>query len=57
MTETPVIASAGVSQVADVATLAALRSPHEGRAVEGSVIGKALVEGRLSVEEAVAACR
>ena len=56
MTETPVIASAGVSERADVVSLAALRSPRTGRAVAGSVIGKALVEGRLSVEEAVAAC-
>jgi len=57
LTDTPVGASAGVSAVGDVRELSALRSPRARRALEGSVIGKALVEGRLSVEDAVAACR
>ena len=57
LTTTPVVASAGVSMLADVAELNALRSPGSGRELEGVVIGKALVEGRLSVDEAVLACR
>jgi phosphoribosylformimino-5-aminoimidazole carboxamide ribotide isomerase len=57
LTSTPVVASAGVSNLADVVELAALRSSNAGRSLEGSVIGKALVEGRLSVSEAVRACR
>ena len=57
LTRTPVIASAGVSSLADVVDLEVLRSPVSGRPLEGAVIGKALVEGRLTVEEAVEACR
>jgi phosphoribosylformimino-5-aminoimidazole carboxamide ribotide isomerase len=57
LTTTPVVASAGVSGRGDVATLASLRSPVSGRGVSGSVIGKALVEGLLTVREAVATCR
>lgn len=53
----PVVASAGVSSAADVVELARLRSSDGGRKLAGAVVGKALVEGRLSVEEAVAACR
>ena len=57
LTSTPVVASAGVSALGDVVELNALRSEGSGRSLEGAVIGKALVEGRLSVEEAVQACR
>ena len=57
LTDTPVVASAGVSQRSDVEALSALRATRTSRSLEGSVIGKALVEGRLTVEEAVAACR
>ena len=57
LTPMPVVASAGVSGRADVATLASLRSPVSGRVGSGSVIGKALVEGLLTVREAVATCR
>jgi phosphoribosylformimino-5-aminoimidazole carboxamide ribotide isomerase len=51
-----VVASGGVGSLADVAALAALRSPAEGRGVVGAIVGKALVDGRVGVEEAVAAC-
>ncbi len=45
---TPLIASGGVSCAADVAQLATT-------AVAGCIIGKALYEGRLTLEEAIAA--
>jgi phosphoribosylformimino-5-aminoimidazole carboxamide ribotide isomerase len=55
-TEHPVVASGGVGSLADVVSLRRLRSPTTGRALAGVVVGKALVEGRMSVEEVVAAC-
>ncbi len=55
-TPVDVIASGGVSSVADVSTLAAVRSPVSGRRLAGVVVGRALYEGRLTVEEGVAAC-
>jgi phosphoribosylformimino-5-aminoimidazole carboxamide ribotide isomerase len=55
-TETPVVASGGVGSAADLRALAALRSPVTGRALTGAVVGRALVDGRLGVEEAIAAC-
>jgi phosphoribosylformimino-5-aminoimidazole carboxamide ribotide isomerase len=45
----PVIASGGVSEAADIAALAET-------GVAGVIVGKALYEGRLTVEEAMAAC-
>jgi phosphoribosylformimino-5-aminoimidazole carboxamide ribotide isomerase len=45
----PVIASGGVSTLDDLRALAGLGCP-------GAIVGKALVEGRFSVKEAVAAC-
>ncbi|MGP0030691.1 MAG: HisA/HisF-related TIM barrel protein [Acidimicrobiales bacterium] len=53
-TAIPVIASGGVGSLHDLVTLAALS--HQGRGLEGVIVGKALVEGRFGVEEAVAAC-
>jgi len=53
-TELPVIASGGVGSLNDLRALAALEV--EGRTLAGAIVGKALVEGRFSVEEAVAAC-
>jgi phosphoribosylformimino-5-aminoimidazole carboxamide ribotide isomerase len=53
-TALPVIASGGVGSLDDVRALAALEV--EGRTLSGAIVGKALVEGRFSVEEAVAAC-
>jgi len=48
-TAIPVIASGGVGALADLRSLAAL-------ALEGAIVGKALYEGRFTVEEAIAAC-
>jgi len=51
-----VIASGGVSSSADLAALAGLRGPRSGRRLAGAIVGKAIYEGRLTVEEGVAAC-
>jgi phosphoribosylformimino-5-aminoimidazole carboxamide ribotide isomerase len=53
-TSLPVVASGGVAEVADLVALAGLEA--EGRRLDGAIVGKAIVEGRLSVEEGVAAC-
>jgi phosphoribosylformimino-5-aminoimidazole carboxamide ribotide isomerase len=53
-TALPVVASGGVSGVADLAALAGLAA--RGRGLAGAIVGKAIMEGRLSVEEGVAAC-
>lgn len=53
-TALPVVASGGVSTLADLAALAGLAAG--GRRLAGAIVGKAIVEGRLSVEEGVAAC-
>lgn len=50
----PVVASGGVRSAADLAALAAVRGG--GRGLAAAIVGKALVEGRLSVEEGLAAC-
>ena len=47
----PVIASGGVSSVRDIQALKALASPG----VTGAIIGKALYDGRLTLEAALAA--
>jgi phosphoribosylformimino-5-aminoimidazole carboxamide ribonucleotide (ProFAR) isomerase len=49
-----VVASGGVRNVDDLATLA--RVTASGRGLAGAIVGTALVEGALTVEEAVAAC-
>jgi phosphoribosylformimino-5-aminoimidazole carboxamide ribotide isomerase len=49
-----VIASGGVSSVADLVALAGVE--HGGRRLAGAIVGKALYEGRFSVAEGVAAC-
>jgi len=54
----PVIASGGVGSTTDLAALAQI-SVHvadESRRLAGAITGKALVDGRMTVEEAVAAC-
>jgi phosphoribosylformimino-5-aminoimidazole carboxamide ribotide isomerase len=61
LTPHPVIASGGVGALDDLRALAALSSDGEHpaagqRGVAGVIVGKALAEGRFSVEEAVAAC-
>jgi phosphoribosylformimino-5-aminoimidazole carboxamide ribotide isomerase len=53
-TSLPVVASGGVSGAEDLAALARLEA--SGRALAGAIVGKAIVEGRLSVEEGLAAC-
>ena len=49
-----VIASGGVGTLADLEGLASLQSG--GRRLAGAIVGRALYEGRFSVEEALAAC-
>jgi phosphoribosylformimino-5-aminoimidazole carboxamide ribotide isomerase len=51
-----VVASGGVGSLRDLQTLASMRSPERGRALDGVVVGVALVDGSLDVGEAVAAC-
>jgi phosphoribosylformimino-5-aminoimidazole carboxamide ribotide isomerase len=53
-TTVDVIASGGVAGLDDVRALAALEAG--GRRLAGVIVGRALYEGRLTVEEAVAAC-
>jgi phosphoribosylformimino-5-aminoimidazole carboxamide ribotide isomerase len=53
-TTTPVIASGGVGGLADVVALRAIYV--DGRGLEGVIVGRALYEGRLDIEEAIAAC-
>jgi len=58
-TEVPVIASGGVGSVADVEALAALTATAPdgtARRLAGAITGKALVDGRMTVAEGVAAC-
>jgi phosphoribosylformimino-5-aminoimidazole carboxamide ribotide isomerase len=50
----PVVASGGVANVGDLHALAALRGT--GRRLAGVVVGKALLDGRMSIKEAIAAC-
>jgi phosphoribosylformimino-5-aminoimidazole carboxamide ribotide isomerase len=57
-TRLPVIASGGVGSAADLAALAkvSVEVGGEARRLAGAITGKALVDGRMTVEEAVAAC-
>jgi phosphoribosylformimino-5-aminoimidazole carboxamide ribotide isomerase len=60
-TALPVIASGGVGSVADLEVLAGLsvvvpESSDGARRLAGVITGRALVDGRLTVEEGVAAC-
>jgi len=56
-TSIPIVASAGVGSLNHLQTLARFISPGAGRQLSGVVVGKALVEGRFTVEEGVAACK
>ena len=52
-------ASGGGGSVADIEALAALAVPVPGsgvRRLSGAITGRALVDGRMTVEEGVAAC-
>ncbi len=53
-TALPVVASGGVSAAGDLTRLAGLEVG--GRRLAGAIVGKAIVEGHLSVEEGLAAC-
>ena len=52
--ELAVIASGGVASAADIAALAGLRAG--GRRLSGVIVGRALLSGVLTLEQAVAAC-
>lgn len=52
----PVVASGGVGSLDDLWALKALRSPVAERALAGAVVGRALVDGRIDPEEAIAEC-
>ncbi|MDQ1362133.1 MAG: phosphoribosylformimino-5-aminoimidazole carboxamide ribotide isomerase [Acidimicrobiaceae bacterium] len=54
----PVIASGGVGSAADLSALARISVEVDGRSrrLAGAITGKALVDGRMTVEEAMAAC-
>jgi phosphoribosylformimino-5-aminoimidazole carboxamide ribotide isomerase len=63
LTALPVVASGGVGSLDDLRALAGLSVPGNGgggaggsRTLAGVIVGKALVEGRFGLEEAVAAC-
>jgi phosphoribosylformimino-5-aminoimidazole carboxamide ribotide isomerase len=57
----PVVASGGVRSPADLSALAGLEAPAPApsstvRRLAGAIVGTALIEGAMSVEEAIAAC-
>jgi len=54
ITATDVIASGGVSSLADLEALTSLEAG--GRRLAGVIVGRALYEGNFTVEEAMAAC-
>jgi len=51
---TPVVASGGVGSLADLRELASVT--HDGRGFSGAIVGRAIYEGRFTVEEGIAAC-
>ena len=55
-TPVDVIASGGVSSLADLAALGAVRGADADRRLGGVVVGKAIYERRFTVAEGVAAC-
>ena len=52
--ETPLIASGGVGSLTDLQALASVSL--EGKRFAGAIVGRAIYEGRFSVEEGIAAC-
>ena len=52
----PVIASGGVAGMDDIERLAAAEHKHPG-SIEGVIAGRAIYEGTLPLEEAIAACK
>ena len=53
----PVVASAGIGSLSDVQAVASLHHRDNQRRVAGVVVGKALVEGKFTVGDGVAACK
>jgi phosphoribosylformimino-5-aminoimidazole carboxamide ribotide isomerase len=53
-TTIPLIASGGVGGIEDLVALRAVEV--DGRRLAGAIVGRALYEGRLDIEEAIAAC-
>ena len=51
---TPLVASGGVGSLADLRELAAVT--HDGRGFSGAIVGRAIYEGRFTIEEGIAAC-
>ena len=51
---TPLIASGGVGSLDDLRALAAVN--ENGRGFAGSIVGRAIYEGRVSVAEGILAC-
>lgn len=57
LTSVPIVASGGVGSADDVSSITSLVGPMSNPSIEGVVVGKAIVEGKMSIAEAVAACR
>jgi phosphoribosylformimino-5-aminoimidazole carboxamide ribotide isomerase len=56
LTAHPVMASGGVRSPSDLRALAAMEARSDGRHLAGAIVGTALVQGAMTVEEAIAAC-
>ncbi len=60
LTDHPVVASGGVRSTSDLAALSGLEATagteHRHRRLVGAIVGTALAEGAMTVEEAIAAC-
>ncbi|MCY7395111.1 MAG: bifunctional 1-(5-phosphoribosyl)-5-((5-phosphoribosylamino)methylideneamino)imidazole-4-carboxamide isomerase/phosphoribosylanthranilate isomerase PriA [Nocardioides sp.] len=54
VTDRPVVASGGITELADLEALQALVSADRAGGVEGAIIGTALYEGRFTLEDALA---
>lgn len=57
VTDRPVVASGGITELADLEELQALVRPGQPGGVEGAIIGTALYEGRFALEDALALTR
>lgn len=56
LTAHPVVASGGVRSPSDISVLAAMEARSDGRHLAGAIVGTALAQGAMTVEEAIAAC-
>jgi phosphoribosylformimino-5-aminoimidazole carboxamide ribotide isomerase len=52
----PVVASGGVRSPSDLRALAAMEGRPDGQRLVGAIVGTALVQGAMTIEEAIAAC-